>query len=282
MHGCKGMLGLVGVLLVGCQSVAPSASDFQDGEFPRFDDRVETWSGKTVMIVTPHPDDDTFGCGGTMAILAANGNRVIVVIYTNDDKGSRDPEMTSERLARIRRTEEENACAILGVPGENIVWLGHGDGMLEYVDRQFLTRQVAREIRRYRPDAIFTIDPGAGFKRWHKSDHSAAAFITVDAIRAARWRLYFPALEREEGLAAYSVPLCYMYYTTQPNYRVDIHHVVEKKLRASLAHESQWDPYVDRYAPMTEEVRTKLEEKLRKRAPREDGGHVEYFRRARY
>ena len=270
------------MLMSACQSspAGPSVPG-TTVEFPDFEDRIESWRGKTVMVVTPHPDDDTFGCGGTLALLAAGGNKIIVVIYTNDDKGSRDPAMTSERLAQIRRREEENACEIVGIPKENIIWLGHGDGMLEYVDAELLTKQVAREIRRYRPDGLFSIDPGRNFKRWHKSDHNAGAFITVDAIRAARWRLYFPELE-QEGLKAYSVPVCYMYYSTQPNYKVDIHDVAEKKLLAAAAHESQWDPYIDKYAPMTDAVRASLIARLRERARKENGRIVEYFRRAEY
>jgi hypothetical protein len=31
-------------------------------------ERIEAWTGKTIMVVTPHPDDDLFGCGGTLAL----------------------------------------------------------------------------------------------------------------------------------------------------------------------------------------------------------------------
>src|SRR6186997_3153726 len=96
-------------------------------------ERLENYTNKTVLIFTPHPDDDTFAVGGTMALLAKNKNRVVVVIYTNDNKGSYDQEMTSERLARIRKAEEEASCAVLGIPRTNIIWLGHDDGELEYV-----------------------------------------------------------------------------------------------------------------------------------------------------
>src|SRR5262245_9465932 len=91
-------------------------------------ERLENYTNKTVMIFTPHPDDDTFAVGGTMALLAKNKNRVLVVIYTNDNKGSYDQDMTSERLARIRKAEEEASCAVLGIPGTNVIWLGHDDG----------------------------------------------------------------------------------------------------------------------------------------------------------
>src|SRR5919205_3688525 len=92
------------------------------------DDRVESWKGKTVMVFTPHPDDDLFGVGGTLALLARNQNKIIIVIYTNDNKGSYDLEMTSERLARIRKAEEEASCAVLGIAKENIIWMGYNDG----------------------------------------------------------------------------------------------------------------------------------------------------------
>src|SRR5262245_39331779 len=101
-------------------------------------DRVEQWRGKTVMVFTPHPDDDVFGCGGVMAMLARNGNKIIVVIYTNDNKGSFDLEMTSERLARIRKSEQEAAMEVIGVPKENIIWLGYDDGELEYAEPKAL------------------------------------------------------------------------------------------------------------------------------------------------
>jgi LmbE family N-acetylglucosaminyl deacetylase len=65
--------------------------------------RLENVENKTILVFTPHPDDDVFGAGGTIALLNRNHNKVHVVVYTNDDKGSYDPEMTSQRLARIRR-----------------------------------------------------------------------------------------------------------------------------------------------------------------------------------
>ncbi len=243
-------------------------------------DRIEEWSGRRVLVVTPHPDDETFTSGGTLAILAANGNDIRVVVYTTDNAGSRDPEMTKDRLKAIRRAEEEEACRILGIPKENIVWLGHDDGMLEYVDRRDLTRQVAREIRRFKPDALFSVDPGSPYEQYHKSDHRSGAIITVDAIRAARWRLYFPELEAE-GFEAWSVPLVFFYYSANPNYAVDITEVAEKKARASAAHISQFGSMVDRYDPdAVDEQRKEWAARLLARAERENGRVLERFRRS--
>jgi len=245
-------------------------------------DRIEDWKDKTILVVTPHPDDETFTSGGTLAMLAANGNNIQILIYTSDNAGSNDPAMTPERLAAIRKAEEEAACDVLGIPKDNITWLGHDDGMLEYVDRRELTKQVAREIRRHKPDALFSVDPGAPFEQYHKSDHRSGAIITVDAMRAAAWRLYFPELEKE-GFAHWSVPLVFFYYSARPNYTVDITDVAEQKAKASAAHISQFGESIDSYNEkrldaLKEEVAGKLlqSELLQKNGDR----YIEKFRRA--
>ena len=274
-----GMLLAAGFL--GAAAVAPAMAQISSPE-PEYtgSDRIEEWSGRRILVVTPHPDDETFTSGGTLALLAANENDIQVVIYTTDNAGSRDPEMTKDRLKAIRRAEEEEACRILGIPKENIHWLGHDDGMLEYVDRRELTRQVAREIRRFKPHALFSVDPGSPYEQYHKSDHRSGAIITVDAIRAARWRLYFPELEAE-GFEAWSVPLVFFYYSANPNYTVDITDTAEKKARAAAAHISQFGSMVDRYdASIVDEERKEWAARLLERAERKDGRVVERFRRS--
>ncbi len=245
------------------------------------DDRIEKWQGKTVLAVTPHPDDETFTSGGLLSMLAAHGNNVQILIYTTDNAGSNDPTMTKEKLAEIRRGEEEDACAILGIPKDHITWLGHDDGMLEYVDRRELTKQVAREIRRHRPDAVLSIDPGAPYEQWHKSDHRSAAVITADAMRAAAWRLYFPELERE-GFKHHNVPLAFFFFSNQPNYTVDITDVLAKKAKAAAAHTSQFGDMLKSYdANKLDEKREGLA-KMLMASPlikRKNGRVVEQFRR---
>ncbi len=246
------------------------------------DDRIEDWQNKTVLVVTPHPDDETFSCGGTLARLAANGNNIHVLIYTTDNSGSNDPGMTKDRLKAIRRSEEEEACEILGIPKKNITWLGHDDGMLEYVDRRELTQQVTREIRRYRPDAVFSIDPGAPYEQYHKSDHRSGAVITADAMRAAAWRLYFPELE-QEGFGHWSVPVVFFYYSNTPNYTVDITDVAEQKAKASAAHISQFGDMVTKYDDSNlEQRKAEMTQKLLEspvlKTP--EGRYEEKFRRS--
>jgi LmbE family N-acetylglucosaminyl deacetylase len=109
--------------------------------------RLENLENKTILLFTPHPDDDVFGAGGTIALLNRNHNKVYIVVYTNDDKGSYDPEMNSQRLARIRRAEQEASESMLGTPKENIIWMGYDDGMLEYAAQPKLTEEATAIIR---------------------------------------------------------------------------------------------------------------------------------------
>ena len=243
--------------------------------------QLEKLEGKTVLLFTPHPDDDTFCCAGTLALLQRRHNNIHIVIYTNDDKGSYDPEMTSERLARIRMHEEEDACKALGIPAANIHWLEYHDGMLEYANPRDLVEEVTKIIRTYRPDLVMSADPGSEYVRWHKTDHRMAANNTLDAVRAAEWHLYFPNQRLHDRLEPWKVPMEAFFYVTEKdaNYWVNIDEVVDLKLAASTAHVSQFAPSIDRYRPDWDaKDLEKTRQGLRARATKKDGHYVEAFR----
>ena len=80
--------------------------------------RIEEWTGKTVLFIGAHPDDDG-GSHGTMAMLQANGNEVYVMLLTTGNVGTGDPTMTRDRLAKIRRQEEVDALKELGIPEDH-------------------------------------------------------------------------------------------------------------------------------------------------------------------
>ena len=238
---------------------------------------------KTVLVFTPHPDDEVFGAGGTIALLNQHHNKVYIVIYTNDDKGSNDPEMTSQKLARIRKQEEEDSEAALGTPKERILWMGYDDGMLEYAPQPHLVEQTTEIIRRLRPDIVLSVDPGEWYQRWHKTDHRMAANNTLDAVRAAEFALYFPNQKLELGLEPFHVPELYFFYPTEQesNLAVDINAVMEAKLRSALAQVSQFAPSEDKYRPDWDpKDREATTQELHKLQPMRNGRPVELFRYA--
>jgi LmbE family N-acetylglucosaminyl deacetylase len=265
----RGLAGMVAfLLLAGCAWAQ---------------ERLEDMRGKTVLVFTPHPDDDVFGAGGTIALLSRNHNKVFIVIYTNDDKGSYDPEMSSQRLARIRKVEEEASEGLLGTPAENIQWMGYDDGMLEYAPQPKLTEEATAIIRRIRPDVLLSVDPGEWYERWHKTDHRMAAFNTIDAVRAAEFWLYFPNQRLQQGLEPYKVPLMYFFYPSpqEANSWVNIDSVIDLKVEAALKQVSQFEPAVNKYRPDWQpQDKSRASEEMKRQQPRKDGHYVEAFRRA--
>jgi LmbE family N-acetylglucosaminyl deacetylase len=215
-------------------------ADQRSGNTP---DDITQWTNKTIMWVGPHQDDES-SCMGTLSLLKANGNKIVMVWYTTGNKGSRDLEMTSERLAQIRKIESEKALAEMGITPEEdtFIWLGYDDGMLEYVPEKELCEKVCRLIRMYRPDAVFSMDPGDTWMQWHKTDHRMSAFITLDAARAAAYHLYFPQHRIDEGLQPYTVTEYLFYSSKEPDYEVDITKVSDKKIRARAWYVSQFGP----------------------------------------
>ncbi len=239
---------------------------------------INDWRGKTVMFIGAHPDDEV-GCLGTFAKLIQNGNTVYIVHLTSGNKGSRDLEMTSERLARIRKKEDIDANGIIGIPEENILFLGYDDGMLEYVPEKELAEKLCRLVRKYRPDALFLFDSGSRWMQWHKTDHRMAAFVALDAARASAYHLYFPHHLIYENLQPFTVVDYFFRASAEPNFKVDITDVAELKFQAACKHTSQWGKGNFKYTGPEmdpEDIKNQRERRLR-REP--DGKIYESFRR---
>lgn len=132
-------------------------------------------STNRVLVVAAHPDDPEFLAGGTIARMVSEGGEVAYVIVTNGDKGSSDRNVTSDRLGRVRRAEQLRAAEVLGVL--HVEFLGYEDGEVE--DTRALRRDMTREIRRWRPSLIITLNPRRAYNYppfWHR-DHRVTARV---------------------------------------------------------------------------------------------------------
>jgi LmbE family N-acetylglucosaminyl deacetylase len=242
---------------------------------------VEKWTGKTVMLIGAHADDDALS-HGTLAMLQAHGNQVYVVTLTTGNVGTQDPKLSRTQLAEIRRQEELAALKELGIPGEHYINLGYDDGLLEFEDRKAVVENLVRWIRKLRPDVLFAWDPGKNFQRWHKSDHRAAAYLAADAARAAMWRLLFEGQITQEGLKEFMIPE-YMFYNDydyqDENVWVDISDFVEKRVNADACYISQYGPGWKNYNPNPSEAEIKVMKDRALDAIRtRDGKRIEGFR----
>lgn len=270
----KRMLLAYLVLLVPMLAIAQQSQ--QKPEVP-----VEKWTGKTIMLIGAHADDDALS-HGTLAVLQAHGNQVYVVTLTTGNVGTQDPNLSRTQLAQIRRQEELAALAELGIPGEHYINLGYDDGLLEFEDRKAVVENLVRWIRKLRPDVLMAWDPGKNYQRWHKSDHRAAAYLSADAARAAMWRLLFEGQITQEGLKEYMVPE-YLFYNDydheDENTWVDISDFVEKKVNAGAKYVSQYGPGWKNYkANLSETELKQMKNEMRGRVRMKDGKAFEGFR----
>jgi LmbE family N-acetylglucosaminyl deacetylase len=112
-----------------------------------------------IAVFAPHPDDETFGCGGTIAKKISEGYEILVVILTDGRHAFSkvlgifsDP--SPEELRVIRQRELINATKILGVPEKNLIWLGFEDGCLEKYEKE-AEEKVLEILRENKPKEIY-------------------------------------------------------------------------------------------------------------------------------
>jgi len=90
-------------------------------------------SAQRALVLCPHPDDESLGCGGTLKTITSTGGIVDVLYMTRGENGSYPRTMAAkparEELAAIRTEEAKRACEILGV--RNVFFLNGHDGSLK-------------------------------------------------------------------------------------------------------------------------------------------------------
>jgi len=184
------------------------------------------------LAIGAHPDDIEFGCGGTLAKWAASGCIVHHLVLTDGSKGTWNPDADTTALIAQRQIEQREAARRLGAQGE-VVFMHQVDGDL--TDTRELRGEIARQIRRLRPQVVLGHDP---WKRYRlHPDHRHAGFLTCDAIVAARDPHFF----KEHGIAHHRPQHLLLWEADEPDHGEDIGSFVDQKISALLAHESQFE-----------------------------------------
>jgi LmbE family N-acetylglucosaminyl deacetylase len=185
------------------------------------------------LVVIPHPDDAESRMAGTVARWTREGKEVIYVVCTNGDKGTNDPNIQPEELARIREQEQLAAAELLGV--REVVFLRYPDQSLE--DTPEFRKEIVRLIRKYKPETVVTVDP---YRRYlsHR-DHRITAQVTLDAVFPYANDAYsYPDL-LEQGLQPHRVKEVLICGTGDPNYYINITDTLDVKIAALRCHKSQ-------------------------------------------
>ena len=186
------------------------------------------------MAVAAHPDDAELNAGGTLAQWIAAGCEVTLVVCSDGEAGSSDPEMTCAEVARIRRSEQAAAAKLLGV--RELVRLALPDGGLE--DSADFRGRLVELIRRHRPDTAITHDPHLRRAFSHR-DHRIVGTVVQDAVFPfARDQLHFPE-QIQAGLEPHKVTHLMFWGSEEPNTIVDVSGHIRTQAEALVQHRSQ-------------------------------------------
>jgi LmbE family N-acetylglucosaminyl deacetylase len=200
-------------------------------------------ASKRIVAFSPHPDDSEIIAGGFIAGAIDRGSDVKVVVVSDDRMSltSMTKPLPMEDIAALRKKEELEAMSILRV--KNI-------DFLEYVDSQVpeprvLSRDFMRIMRSFQPDLAVTVDPFLLYEA--HPDHINTG---RGVLQAALFHAY-PYIVRDAKVSS-AAPVLALGATALPNAVISIDQTIDKKVKAVLAHKSQWpDP-----RKMEERIRT--------------------------
>ena len=153
------------------------------------------FSGKRILVVSAHPDDNEFFFGGTLAAINAlpePAEAVGYAIFTNGDKGCFNASLcsdatTTEQIAAMRAEETVAAAAALGVKAENVFLLHYNDGELGWAQNRDLETSLIAVVRQFKPHVAVTwerypvleLAPGDWGDAGFHPDHQVSARVTL-------------------------------------------------------------------------------------------------------
>jgi LmbE family N-acetylglucosaminyl deacetylase len=147
-----------------------------------------------VLVIAPHPDDETFGCGGTMALLRQAKIPVSVIFFTRGEASHLDCCQTpSTQIASLRTNLAVRALSHLGVDAADIHWLDFADGHISDEDQSAFSSAIERLqdlIHQLGPQIIFVPHELDG-----PADHAHTAKIVLAARKVAENKgliLFYP------------------------------------------------------------------------------------------
>jgi LmbE family N-acetylglucosaminyl deacetylase len=161
-----------------------------------------------LLFVLAHPDDESFGAGGTIAKYAAAGADTHLLVATRGErgwKGPADARPDRARLGELRTAELAAAARVLGLRGHD--FLGYVDGELADADAGEASGRIRDHLRGLRPHVVVTFGPDGAYG--HPDHVAIAQWTTAAVLRAAD-----PGDAPDRG-APFAVPKLYYFVQTE-------------------------------------------------------------------
>jgi LmbE family N-acetylglucosaminyl deacetylase len=193
---------------------------------------LDAFAPGTALVLAPHADDESLGCGGLIAMASARGRPPIIVGVT-DGTGSHpsSPTYPAARLRHVREAELRAAAAVLGVASERVHFLGLPDtrAPLEGPEFENAAHRVATLVRVHAIETVF-----ATWSHDPHCDHEATARLGEAVAATTGARLLFYPVWSWLLPAGQVLPLA-----TIVGMRLDIRSVLTRKGAAIACHASQ-------------------------------------------
>lgn len=158
---------------------------------------------QTILAALAHPDDESFGMGGTLAYYASKGHPVYLICATRGEAGMMDPEHLGNFKTVSEKREAELRCAAQTLGLKEVFFLDYRDsGMPGSEDNQHPNAQinhpveevagkVVKYVRKIKPDIVLTFDPIGGYRH---PDHIHIQQATTMAFEKSGDASYLPEI----------------------------------------------------------------------------------------
>ncbi|MFT9450519.1 PIG-L deacetylase family protein [Gluconobacter japonicus] len=200
---------------------------------------LETIASGTALILSPHPDDESLGCGGFIASAVKEGYPPVVVIVSDGSASHRGSvAWPPARIARLRQEESRDAAAVLGLPSERLLFLELQDASVPTQGDSFdaVIRSLTEMIDRYECQTVLVpwrYDPHCDHEAvWIMGQKLKALLPQLRLLSYPVWGLTLPPeMEIDEAIPV--------------GWRLDIRPFLDRKRNAVEAHRSQRGLVVD-------------------------------------
>ncbi|CDQ39037.1 putative N-acetyl-alpha-D-glucosaminyl L-malate deacetylase 2 [Virgibacillus kapii] len=183
---------------------------------------------KHVVVILPHPDDESFGSAGSIANFRSQGIPVTYLCGTLGEMGRNmgtPPFANRETLPLIRKQELQNACQVLDM---KLQMLGYRDKTIEFEDRMEIAKHLKGILDEIEPSLVITHYPGYAVH----PDHNALGAAAIKAVELME-------VEKRPVVWTQAFARGFKDDLGEPDVVNDVLDLFEKKMEAILCHDSQ-------------------------------------------
>jgi len=192
-----------------------------------------------ILLVTAHPDDESFGPGGTIAKYAAEGVEVQLLCATRGESGQwSDVKSQGQKLEEVREKEHRKASKILGIGSHE--YMGYIDGYLSNILMDEMMEKIRRKIDAFKPDLLITFDI-TGISG--HLDHIAVSLATTKVFEEEESvkKLYYFTVSKEiaSDFKKKFNRRVFGRKNSEITTRIDVSKYLPTKIKAALCHQTQ-------------------------------------------